>query len=115
MQRFLATVVAFFLLIGQAFAQNLNKEGLSTDISGTITSGGSYQTIAAANSLRKNCTVQNPGSASEDLFVKLGTMAHAYDLLAGQSFSTQNGVAGATDAISVEAATTGHAFAGTCQ
>lgn len=33
-----------------------------TDISGTVTLGGTYQTVAAASSTRKNCTIQNPVS-----------------------------------------------------
>jgi hypothetical protein len=87
----------------------------STDISGTVTSGGSYQTVAAANPTRKNCTIQNPTTASEVLNVKFGTMAQPYTLSAGQAISAVRGIVVATDAITVMGATTAHAFAGTCQ
>lgn len=87
----------------------------SRDISGTVTLGGTYQEIAPTSTSRRNCTVQNPGNASEVLNVKLGTMAQPYVLNAGQSFSSLNGTVGGNDSITVTAATTGHAFAGTCQ
>lgn len=89
--------------------------GASTDISGTVAAGGVYQTAAAASATRKNCTIQNPSSATEALLVKFGTMTQPYSLGAGQSISSLNGVVTATDAITVTAATLGHAFAGTCQ
>lgn len=87
----------------------------STDISGTVTLGGSYQTVAAASSSRKNCTIQNPTTATEVLNVKFGTMTSPYTLNPGDSISALNGVVVATDAITLTAATTNHAFAGTCQ
>ena len=115
MQKVLITSLAWLLLIGQAFAQLQTPTGVSTDISGTVTTGGTYQTIAAANSLRKNCTIQNPTTATEVLNVKIGTMAQTFTLSAGMSISTSSGIAGANDPITVMAATTGHAFAGICQ
>lgn len=87
----------------------------SIDISGTVTLGGTYQTAAAANAGRQNCTIQNPSSATESLKVKIGAMAQPYELAAGQAVSTLNGTVTATDAITVTAATTSHAFAGSCQ
>lgn len=89
--------------------------GTSTDISGTVISGGSYQTVAAASGTRKNCTIQNPVSATEPLNVKFGTMAQPYSLNAGQAISALNGVVVAQDAITLTATTNGHAYAGTCQ
>lgn len=89
--------------------------GASTDISGTVAAGGVYQTAAASSATRKNCTIQNPSSATEALLVKFGTQAQPYSLAAGQGISALNGVVVATDAITVTAATLGHAFAGTCQ
>jgi hypothetical protein len=89
--------------------------GLSSDISGTVATGGTYQTVSAANSLRKNCTIQNPTTATEVLNVKLGVMANPYTLSAGQVFSSNSGSTTATDALTVTATTTGHAFSGTCQ
>ena len=55
----------------------------STDDSGTITTGGSYQTIIAASGSRKGCSIQNPTTATEVLNVKFGTMANPFTLLAG--------------------------------
>lgn len=96
-------------------ADGVAVSGLSSDISGTVTAGGTYQTVVAANSLRKNCTIQNPTTASEVLDVKIGTMANPYTLAAGAILSTNSGGTTATDAITVSAATTSHAFVGTCQ
>lgn len=119
------TCAAFLLSwSGTAFAQTYDQSGAlktgpgnytSTDIGGTVTTGGSYQTVAAANQSRRNCTVQNPGNATEVLDVKIGTMAQPYVLNAGQGISSNSVGVDATDAITVTAATTGHAFAGTCQ
>jgi len=89
--------------------------GTSTDISGTVTLGGTYQTAAASSASRKNCTIQNPTTATEVLNVKFGTMASPYTLSPGASISALNGTVVATDAITLTAATTAHAFAGTCQ
>lgn len=87
----------------------------STDISGTVTAGNSYQTVAALSVTRHNCTIQNPASATENLNIKLGTMAQPYVIAPGEGFSSTNAVVAATDAITLTAATTGHAFAGNCQ
>lgn len=87
----------------------------SIDISGTVTLGGTYQQVRAADSSRKNCTIQNPSTATEALNVKIGTMAQPFVLAAGQSISTLNGIVTAIDAITVTATTTAHAFAGFCQ
>ncbi len=106
--------LALLMCATPAFAQN-SPGSVSADISGTVATGGTYQTVAAQNSLRKNCTVQNPTGATENLNVKLGTMAQPYVLGPGQSFSTANGWGGATDVLTVTATTQGHAFAGTCQ
>jgi opacity protein-like surface antigen len=112
---FLAGVLV--LLSGPALAQTTVQPttGFSTDISGTVTLGGTYQTVAAASNTRRNCTIQNPSSATESLSVKLGTMVSPYVLGAGQSFSTLNATVGANDAITLTATTTNHAFAGSCQ
>ena len=85
------------------------------DISGTVTTGGDYQTVAAANSSRFNCTIQNPSDASEPLLVKIGAMTTPYTLGAGQAISTLNGTVTATNIITLTATTTGHPFAGNCQ
>lgn len=87
-------------------------KGASTDISGTITTGGSYQTAAASNTARRNCRLQNPSTATEPLLIKLGTMAQPFSLAPG---ATPFDTGYATDTLSVSAATTGHVFAGACQ
>jgi hypothetical protein len=87
----------------------------SVDVSGTVTVGGTYQSVQDYNSNRRNCTIQNPANATEVLSIKLGTMAQPFVLSPGQTFSTLNATIGATDAITLTAATTSHAFAGTCQ
>lgn len=87
----------------------------STDASGTITSGGSYQTVIAASGTRKGCSVQNPTTATEVLNVKFGTMANPFTLLAGMSIGCNQGGLVLQDAVTATAATTGHAFAATAQ
>lgn len=109
------TAALLFLGAGAASAQPVNVTVPSQDVSGTVTLGGTYQTVAAADSSRRNCTIQNPADATEVLKVKIGTMAQPYVLAAGQAISTLNGTVNARDAITVTAATTSHAFSGTCQ
>lgn len=87
----------------------------STDIGGTVAAGGTYQQAAAASGTRKNCTIQNPSTATEVLNVKFGTQGNPYVIDPGGSISALNGVVVATDAITLTAATTGHVFSGTCQ
>lgn len=88
----------------------------STNISGTITSGGAFQSIAAASGARKGCLVQNPTNATEPLYVFYGanasaTQAKSVSLNPGGSANCSTGSGGVlTDNVSVMAATTGHAF-----
>lgn len=88
---------------------------IGSDISGTVTAGGTYQQVAAASLSRNNCTIQNPTTATEALLVKLGTMSSPFTLAPGQAISTLNGVVNDVDAITLTATTTAHAFAGLCQ
>ena len=89
---------------------------VSTDASGAVTTGGTYQTVFASNPGRKGCLIQTPTSATEVLNVKVGTMAAPFTLPVGQTFSCTNpGGLVITDAISVTAATTSHAFAAVSQ
>ena len=82
-----------------------------TDKSGTITTGGSAQTIIAANTSRKGWELQN--NSSGDLW--FNTLAAAivgepsFKLAPGQSYSTDSGFAD-TGAVSLIGATTGQAF-----
>jgi hypothetical protein len=84
------------------------------DASGTIATGGSFQQVFAANSSRVGCWIQNPATATEVLKVYFqqgtATLAKATDLSPGAGFNCQFGGAVVTGAISVEAATTTHAF-----
>lgn len=87
----------------------------STDASGTVTLGGTYQTAIAASSIRKGCLIQNPTTATEVLSVKVGTMAAPFTILAGGTFSCASGSIVVTDAITITAPTTGHAFSAVYQ
>lgn len=88
----------------------------STDASGTVTLGGTYQTVLAASSARKGCLIQNPTTATEVLNIKVGTMASPFTIPAGGSFSCSSpGGLVVTDLITLTAATTSHAFAAVSQ
>jgi hypothetical protein len=88
----------------------------STDASGTVVTGGTYQTVFVANAGRRGCLIQNPVTASEALNVKAGVMASPFTVPIGGSFSCASpGGLVVTDAISVTAATTAHAFAAVSQ
>jgi hypothetical protein len=91
----------------------------STDFSGTIATGGSYQTAIAAPvspaAMRRGCLIQNPTTASEVLNVKFGTMAQPYTLLPGDHIGCTIGSQVLQDAVTVMAATLGHAYAATAQ
>lgn len=82
----------------------------STNASGTVTSGGTYQTVFTSSTSRKGCSVFNPLTATESLSVRVGGAA-VYGLSPGAAFGC--GASGGTiisDLIEVTAATTGHAF-----
>lgn len=82
-----------------------------TDISGTITAGGSSQQISTAHS-RKYLLVQNPSSATESLWVNFGAAATvgqpSIEIAAGTALVLSSFIPSQT--ITVIAATTGHAF-----
>ena len=86
----------------------------TTDASGTIASGGVFQTVFALNSSRHGCTIQNPTTATEILYVHAdtgtATSANSFTIPAGGTFNcAANGIV-ITDLVSVTGATTGHAF-----
>jgi hypothetical protein len=87
--------------------------GALTDRSGTITAGGTAQAAVSANTSRNYLFVRNPIDATEALWVSLvGTAAAASPsvrLDAGDSFEYAGSFI-PTNALSVFAATTGHAF-----
>lgn len=95
----------------------------STDVGGTITTGGSFQSAIAAASdphnPRSGCRIFNPPTATENLAVYFGaspTLSHAVALRPGWAVGCSTG-SGKTlgDQVWVEAATTAHAFAGFVQ
>ena len=112
MKRLIALLA--LLLAGPALAQQILSG--STDVSGTVTLGNTYQVVIAASNTRKGCLIQNPTTASEDLKVKVGNMASPFTIAAGNTFSC-GGPSGlvVVDDISVTAATTSHAFVGVKQ
>lgn len=85
----------------------------STDASGSVTTGGTYQTLQASTSTRKGCTVQNPTTATEALSVKVGTTI--FTLSPGSVLNCQVGGIVVTNAITVTATTTGHTFSANFQ
>ena len=93
----------------------------STNNSGSIITGGTFQTLLAANAARKGCLIQNPTTATEPLYVSVAvatasaSIAKSYSLAPGASFSCASGLAVITDNIAVTAATTAHAFVETDQ
>lgn len=88
--------------------------GIVKDASTTITSGGTAQVGLAANTGRKFLLIQNPTTASEDLWFSLtGTAAvdaaGSLSLAAGGAMSFEGDFV-PSNAVSVIAATTGHKF-----
>jgi hypothetical protein len=90
----------------------------STDASGTITSGGSWQTLFAAAS-RRGCLIQNPATATEPLYVHdttaSPTLANSWELPPGSSYACGANNLVVNGAIQIEAATTAHAYTATSQ
>lgn len=92
---------------------NAARRGTLTDRSGTITSGGTAQSLAGSNASRKYLLIVNPITATEPLYVNFTTTAVAgspsIGLNPGDSFVMENGFV-STEAISVIAATTSHTY-----
>lgn len=93
----------------------------TTSASGTVTLGGTFQSVLASNAGRNGCTIENPTTATEALYVFFGpngsaTTAKAISLAAGSSVTCAvGGLAVATDNVSVTATTTSHAFVANSQ
>jgi hypothetical protein len=87
----------------------------STDDSGTIATGGTYQPIIGASGTRKGCLIQNPTTATEVLNIKFASMANPFTLLPGMSIGCNQGGVVLQDAITGTAATGGHAYAALAQ
>lgn len=86
--------------------------GPLTDCSGTITAGGTAQTLVAANTGRQYLFIQNV-DASEDLWFNYTTAATAdkpsIRLAPRESYESSGGFV-STELVSVIAATTGHKY-----
>ena len=84
-----------------------------TDRSGTITAGGTSQTLAAVNATRQRIIVQNPCNATESLYINFTgaatTNGTSIELAACGSYDSGPGPV-STQSVTVIAATTGHAF-----
>lgn len=84
--------------------------------SGTVTTGGTFQSVIAASTSRKACLIQNPVTATEPLFVNFVVTAvtpivgNSFSLAAGQSISCVVGTMVISNEVRVTATTTGHAF-----
>lgn len=117
-------ILAVWLWCAAADAQTFPLQVPSQSQSGTIATGGTFQVWLPAQSSRVGCTLENPTTATEVMYVfviaKGQTLASAsttasYSLSAGGFFNCSiNGIV-ITDAIAIEAATTSHAFVGTLQ
>jgi hypothetical protein len=88
--------------------------GTLTDRSGSITTGGTAQTLIAANANRRYLLIKNPSTETENLFFSLtgtasltGQNSGSYILQPGESFTMESNFV-STQAVSVIAATTGH-------
>lgn len=95
-------------------------KGSLTDRSGTITTGGTKQTLAAANTSRKYLFIENPYAlaagtlnTAESLFINFTTDAvksqPSIEIPIGAAFVMEGSYV-STELVSVNAATTGHAF-----
>jgi hypothetical protein len=101
---------------GSASSQPAPLAVTPTDRGGTITTGGTSQTLAAANASRKVILIQNPCNATEDLYVSstgAATTTGANDDAdlgpCGSTILSPSGTVIQT-AITVIAVTTGHRF-----
>ena len=89
------------------------RRGTLTDRSGTITTGGTAQNAIGVNASRNYLLIRNPVTATEDLWVSLvgtATAASPSIRLTPADFLIFECGFIATNAASVIAATTGHAF-----
>ena len=85
----------------------------STESGGSITLGGTFQSILASNTARLGCTVQNTGTAV--LYVFFGatgsaTTANAFQVAAGGSIACQNGGVVLTDNVAATTAASGGTY-----
>jgi len=76
-RRYLAAAIATLMCLGYALADTTIAPGQRTSVpaSGTITLGGTFQTLLAANPSRSGCFIQN--TSTHTLFIFLGPTASA--------------------------------------
>jgi hypothetical protein len=87
----------------------------ATNASGTVTLGGTYQTVFAASTSRKGCMIQNPTTATEILSVRqAGTAVWTIPIGATLQCGGPSELI-ASDLFEITAATTGHAFTAVSQ
>lgn len=87
----------------------------STDAHGTVVTGGTFQSVFAASGTRKGCTIQNPVTATETLFVYFGangsaTTSNSIGLPPSWSITCAVGETVLQDNVSVTGATSAHAY-----
>lgn len=88
---------------------NYNGQVVLTDISGTITVGGTAQVLAAANPARQRLQINNPSTATESLSIMYGVdTAGKWEIPKGTNWIEPDPVS--SQEIWIEAPTTGHAF-----
>lgn len=85
----------------------------STDASGTVTTGGTFQSVFAAGP-RHSCQIQNPPTATENLTVRQGATTQ-FNLVPGALYTCNWGVTTVSDQIFLTAPTTTHAFSAASQ
>lgn len=95
-------------------AVNVNSTPLTLtgaiDATGTITTGGTAQTLFAADAGRKRFIISNPSTATEILQFRYKSSGTGWiDLLAGETWD-EDSTAVSGDEIDIVAATTGHVF-----
>lgn len=78
----------------------------STDASGSVATASTFQTLQAANSARKGCTVQNTSANVETLKVNTTNLT----LAAGQTFSCAQGLLVNGDQLQITSATAGSTY-----
>lgn len=95
---------------------SLGPSGVTgTNLSGTITTGGTFQSLQVATAGRKGCTVQNNGTHNMEVFfgpIGSATTSNSVVLSAGQSvYCAVGGVSVLTDQVSITGTTADPFFA----
>ena len=108
-----ATTAKTVRIIAASDSPDSIKQGSLTDRSGTITTGGTAQSLAAANSSRRYLLIQNSGATGDDLWFNFTTTAvqlqPSFKLAPGASFVMEGSFI-STEAISIIGPTTGQGW-----